>query len=119
MADIKRKAVGEETLRITDCPCCGGSIEIGDCGYTTFNPGWAKCEGECKREWKFSCVDNRWDAGQRWNSLAKKITRKLLVFSLLSVTKYEGTSRDFDLEEMESQAATMLNELKQSIMGGR
>ena len=45
MATISRP--GTETLRLEDCPCCGGDVSVSDCGYSSFNPGTAKCSGEC------------------------------------------------------------------------
>lgn len=39
-------------LRLSVCPGCGGNkIEIGDCGYSSFNIGWVKCLS-CKHEHK-------------------------------------------------------------------
>ena len=40
------------------CRKCGGEdLEMGDCGYTTFNPGWVRClNQDCKHEVKLSDV---------------------------------------------------------------
>lgn len=72
MTDIMRQVTEKERLPIKPCPFCGGNIIAGDCGYSTFNPGFARCEGKCKREFKLGYVDNRWEAGLRWNEYAPK-----------------------------------------------
>lgn len=91
MGKITRPATGEESLQIEDCPCCGGEISVGDCGYSSFNPGWAECKGKCKRRWSFSCVSDKWEVGERWNKKAVAIRKKL---SILSRTKFDASDPD-------------------------
>lgn len=88
---INRTVNTKETLDILPCPFCNGAVQVRDCGYSTFNPGSAKCEGECKREWKLGLVDDRWDAGLSWNRLqpfAKEIEN--LESRLLDVRRQAG-----------------------------
>jgi len=117
MGTIQRKATGTETLSIANCPCCGGDVSVGDCGYSSFNPGWAKCSGNCKREWKFESVDDEWDAGKRWNELAGEIRRRLRAFALVKVDRKLSVSRDFAREDLEDEAQRLLGELEASIIG--
>jgi hypothetical protein len=51
-------------------------VLISDCGYTTFNPGSAKCLGECRREWQLGYVADAWDAGEHWNRLQPFLVEK-------------------------------------------
>jgi hypothetical protein len=38
--------------KMHSCPKCGSDdLEVGDCGYSSFNAGWVKCRG-CKFELK-------------------------------------------------------------------
>lgn len=117
MATITRKATGEESLTLEQCPCCGGEVKVRDCGYTTFNPADVKCQGECKREWKFSDVDDQWDAGLRWNKLAASIKRRLYVFSLLKVDRRLTPSRNYHQEDLEKEAESLRMELESVIIG--
>lgn len=70
--NINRKVPKEETLEILPCPHCGGEVLVIDCGYTTFNPGNASCEGECNRDWRLGYVEDRWHAGEKWNLMQPK-----------------------------------------------
>ena len=92
MAKLTRPRVGEEVLELECCPCCGANeISVGDCGYSSFNPGWAECKN-CKRKWSFSCVNDSWQVGELWNAKAKAIRRKfamLIPFTSQAVTKDE------------------------------
>lgn len=56
-------------MEIKPCPFCGGEVTVGDCGYSSFNPGFADCRGECARHWDLGYVDSAWIAGKRWNSM--------------------------------------------------
>lgn len=47
------------------CPFCDGTVRVSDCGYTTFNPGSAKCDG-CKRHWSLGFVEDASEASARW-----------------------------------------------------
>jgi hypothetical protein len=51
LTNITRKKEGIETLQINDCPNCNGGVEVWDCGYSSFNPGIAKCL-ECEIDGK-------------------------------------------------------------------
>lgn len=75
MGQVRRMKCVEETLDLLPCPFCGGEIITSDCGYTTFNPGSAKCLGECQRKWNLGMVEDAWDAGLRWNGLQPKAVR--------------------------------------------
>jgi hypothetical protein len=116
MRKLTRPATGEEVLQISDCPCCGGEIVVGDCGYSTFNPGWAECK-RCKRKWSFECVDDSWDAGKRWNEKARVMRRELFLLSCLQVKNSGPTiSRNFNDEEIEREAKKMLKRLKEIVI---
>lgn len=117
MGQVTRPATGDEVLELANCPCCGGEISVGDCGYSTFNPGWAECK-LCKRKWAWSCVKDRWDVGQLWNDLAKLIKHKLSVLSYIGVTRSTSIiSRDFRAEKLQEEAAVLLEEFKKTIIG--
>lgn len=117
MTTIQRQATGIETLEIADCPCCGGGITIGDCGYSSFNPGFAQCTGECKRKWKFANVDDQWDAGNQWNSMARQIRFQTHAFTMLAVDSglYKGNT--FTIHVLKLQAKIMLDYLEKLIIG--
>lgn len=119
MGTIKRKATGTESLKLEDCPCCGGDIEVGHCGYSQFNPGWAKCNDDCGREWSFDIVDGEWDAGKKWNKRAKEINRKLKLLSILKVDVKHTTSRDFEREDLEDEAKEMLYGFENLVIGAK
>lgn len=117
MAQLSRQATGFETLDLQKCPCCGGEVLVDDCGYSSFNPGWAQCNG-CKRKWSFECVEDAWDAGKRWNELAKVIQHKLKVLSWLGVKASTSIiSRDFAAEKLQEEAAALLKEFEVSVIG--
>ncbi len=117
MNKIERRATGVETLTLTACPCCGGDVNAGDYGYSSFNPGDAECSGECKRKWELGYVNDKWDAGKRWNQLAKDIQRKMCAFSLLKVDQELSTSRDFAREELKEEALRLLKTLEAVVIG--
>ena len=73
MAKLTRMTESEESIDIKPCPFCGGDVHVSDSGYTTFNPGSAKCLGKCKREWVLGYVENSWGAGLLWNKLQPKV----------------------------------------------
>jgi hypothetical protein len=115
---IERQATGKQTMAIADCPCCGGEISVSDCGYSTFNPGTAKCKGDCKRTWSFSQVEDKWDCGLRWNQRAAEIRRKLKLLSLLGVKRTGvSVSRDYHQEELEEEAEKLLKSFEESVIG--
>jgi len=98
---IERQATGKQTLAIADCPCCGGEVKVSDCGYSTFNPGIAKCIGKCKRNWKLGNVEDRWDCGLEWNKMAAEIRKKLKLLSMLGVkSRGISISRDYHQEDI-------------------
>jgi hypothetical protein len=117
MAQLSRQAKGFETLDLQKCPCCGGEVLVGDCGYTSFNPGWAQCN-KCKRKWSFESVEDSWDAGEQWNALAVKIKHKLKVLSWLGVKASTSIiSRDFAAEKLQEEAAKLLKEFEAIVIG--
>lgn len=75
MTDIVRKSRTEERLVIKPCPICGGDIRASDCGYSSFNPGSAKCKS-CKRVWDLGYVDDAWGAGKLWNEEQPKVKQR-------------------------------------------
>lgn len=107
---------GTEILRIANCPCCGGDVSVSDCGYSTFNPGSAKCCGECKRKWNLGGVDDRWDAGLKWNKKAARIKQRLAAFRLVKVDR-KMSVRDFAREALEKEAKQLICEMESSIIG--
>lgn len=56
----------DATLKILPCPLCSGPVSVKDCGYTTFNPGYAECD-PCDRKWEVGYVDDIADATRKWN----------------------------------------------------
>lgn len=116
MAEIKRKASGEETLKIALCPCCDGEVDVIDCNYSMFNPGQATCH-KCFRRWSLGYVDDRWDAGVGRNAMASIIRRKLKVFDMLGVRTKFSISRCFATEDLEDEAAAMLVSLREHVIG--
>ena len=118
MGIIERPATGKQTMAIADCPCCGGNVEVQDCGYTSFNPGTAKCVGKCKRQWSFSSVEDQWDCGVQWNKRAADIRKKLKLFSMLGVkSRGISISRDYHQEELEEEAEKLLKSFEESVIG--
>ena len=86
MTVLERKATGVEHLQVNNCPCCGSEVSVGDCGYSSANPGWAKCIGSCGREWDMGYVDDEWECGLKWNSRQKDIQHGLKVLAWLKLT---------------------------------
>lgn len=107
---------GTEKLSVEPCPVCGDSVHVTDCGYSSFNPGKAVCNG-CKRLWKLGFVNDQWDAGLAWNNTAKAIAAKLMVFDAIGVIRHYNITRDFAREQIEEQAAAMLGELREKVIG--
>jgi len=107
---------GTEKLSVEVCPACGGSVSVTDCGYSSFNPGQAVCKG-CKRLWNLGFVNDQWDAGLAWNKKAKAIAAKLIVFDAIGVTRHYNITRDLAREQIEEQAAAMLVELREKVIG--
>lgn len=116
MAGLTRPASGEETLNIASCPCCGGEVFVTDCGYSTFNPGHANCR-KCQRRWSLGYVNDRWDAGVGWNAKARELKRKLNLFDMLGVKTKFSISRCFATEDLEDEAAALLKELREHVIG--
>lgn len=116
MSEIKRKASGEETLNIAPCPCCKGEVFVTDCGYSSFNPGHAECQ-RCHHCWLLGYVNDMWDAGLRWNALASIIRHKLKLFDMLGVKTKFGISRRFATEDLEDEAAALLVQLREHVVG--
>jgi len=117
MSEVTRPGV--ETLKLLDCPCCGGSVDVFECGYSSFNPGSARCQGECRRVWELGYVDSEWDCGERWNEKAAEIAKGLRAFSLIRVDKKLTVSRDFSAEALHEKADRLLKKLEQSIIGAK
>lgn len=116
MTVLTKKIQTNQTLHISICPCCNGDVLVRDCGYSSFNPGTAKCAGECKKEWKLGYVDDEFDAGKRWNVLAKSIKDKLGLLKLITVNRVFSISRDFYREEQEDKAEKLLEDIKNRII---
>lgn len=108
---------GTEKLTISDCPCCGGNVEVVDCGYSSFNPGHAQCFGVCAREWSLGYVDDRWDAGERWNKRAREIQTNLRFFAMVKVEQSHGISRDFAEEDAADEARKLLKKFEETLIG--
>lgn len=73
MGEIKitRNSPNTETVFIEPCIKCGGEeINIGDCGYSSFNVAYGKCKNpKCKHEITFGCgwnIDEK-DIVEIWN----------------------------------------------------
>jgi hypothetical protein len=73
-----------------DCPFCGGSVRVRECGYTTFNPGSVfcpRCQWGCKLGW----VNDRQHAVKKWNRAQKYVKRiKALTDELERLNKKAG-----------------------------
>ena len=62
-------------MKAKPCPNCGNTeLDIGDCGYSSFNVAWVKCP-KCTLECKESCCD---DAVPSWNQWCKDPIKELL-----------------------------------------
>lgn len=60
------KSTNSQGIRILPCPSCGNKdVRLFDCGYSSFNPGWAKCK--CGYEFKSGYVDSWKDVVTPWN----------------------------------------------------
>jgi 3-deoxy-D-arabino-heptulosonate 7-phosphate (DAHP) synthase class II len=117
MKKLTRPSSGVEELQIANCPCCDGEVQVGDCGYSSFNPGYAECEN-CERKWSFSCVRDSWEAGQLWNDLAQRIRHKLEVLSWIGVKASQSIiSRDFAAEKLQDEAKVLLKEFEETVIG--
>lgn len=116
VTEIKRKASGEETLKVAVCPCCKGEVCVTDCCYTSFNPGNADCLS-CLRRWDLGYVNDLWDAGLRWNTKASELKRKLELFDMLGVKTTFSISRCFATEDREDEAAELLKSLREHVIG--
>lgn len=116
VSEIKRKASGEETLKVSRCPLCSGEVIVTECGYTSFNQGNADCLS-CLRRWDLGYVNDTWDAGLRWNTKASEIKRKLKLFDMLGVKTKFSISRCFATEDLEDEAAALLVELREHVVG--
>ena len=118
MGVIERQATGKQTMAVADCPCCGGTVHLSDCGYSSFNPGTVKCLGKCKRQWSFGHVEDQWDCGVQWNFRAIEIRKKLRLMSLLGVkSRGISISRDYHQEELEEEAKKLLKSFEESVIG--
>lgn len=67
MGSVSRPS--KEKIELSPCPFCEGDVTAHDCGYTTFNPGWAKCSG-CGRKWEAGWVEDSWQVAVWWNRYA-------------------------------------------------
>ena len=66
MGIVSRTSPVKEYLELNPCPYCNGDVIVTDCGYSSFNPGSARCIA-CQRTWALGYVDDAWQAGERWN----------------------------------------------------
>jgi len=108
MGEVTR--AGTEVLQLHNCPCCGGDVDVVECGYSAFNPGSAYCHGKCGRKWNLSYVDDAWDAGQKWNDRAHEIAMKLAALELLEIKSCKDPG-------VEVTAGLLLTGLRQDIIG--
>jgi len=117
MNKLTRPSTGVEELQISNCPCCDGEVQVGDCGYSSFNPGWADCK-KCNRRWSFSCVRDSWEVGQLWNDRVKIIRHKLEVLSWIGIkASLSIISRDFAAEKLQDEAKVLLREFEETVIG--
>lgn len=117
MPEITRTASGTETLQVERCPNCTGDVNVRDCGYSSFNPGYAECVS-CMMKWKLGFVDDTWDAGLTWNKLAKEISKKLKLLDRVKVRSNISVSRDFDAEQKDDDATNLLKQVRIHIVQG-
>lgn len=118
MPEITRPAHGTETLKIERCPNCTGDVQVRDCGYSSFNPGAAECQS-CKIKWELGNVDDQWDAGLKWNKLAKRIKGQLQLLDRIKVASKFSISRDFHAEDEDDEARKLLKQIRiHIVMGG-
>lgn len=110
-------AGGEETIQIERCPNCTGDVEVRDCGYSSFNPGIAKCVS-CMMGWDLDYVRDARDAGLTWNKLAKEISKKLKLLDRVKVSRKLFISRDFDAEQKDDDAMNLLKQVRIHIVQG-
>lgn len=110
-----------ETLSILPCPACGTDVMIRDCGYSTFNAGVAECckDVSCGMKWDLDFVQDKWDAGLKWNELCRSINHKLHLLSLLEVKSETSISRDFAREDKEQEAKVFKEEIRLLIIEGK
>lgn len=113
MSNITRP--GTETLKIEPCPCCGGEVNVSDCGYSSFNPGFAHCLGECGREWDLGYVDNEWNAGEIWNATSKRISIDFHALALIAIEKRASPNRA--TKALEKRAEELLDGVLENIIG--
>ena len=114
MTDIHRKVSKNETLKIHPCPYCEGDVKVRECGYTTFNPGYASCS-TCKKEWSLGYVDDQWGAGEVWNEKAAKMAGRIGQLRFIKMRFEAGRmlspSRDCQNEAMEEGCLKLLDDL--------
>lgn len=106
MGQITRTVVGEETLDIENCPCCDGEIKIRDCGYSSFNIGWAECQS-CKRKWTENYAGDRWSIAKNWNKTAQTIKQKLIIINNLVAADHR----------LVTKAKKILKEFREYVIG--
>lgn len=70
MGYITEKQTIEKKIKVLPCVKCGSeNIDINDCGYSSFNVAWGKCE-DCKHEVKISpcgCDITKTAIAKTWN----------------------------------------------------
>jgi hypothetical protein len=110
----------QEELTILPCPSCNSdsALLVGDCGYTSFNPGIAKCI-YCNLEWNLGFVGDQWSAGLKWNKLCREINRKLRLLSLLKPESKLSVSRDYEAENDEFDANQFKDSIRLLIIEGK
>lgn len=118
MGEVTRPGV--EKLELRPCPCCGGRVDVSECGYSSFNPGAAYCRGDCKREWDLGYVDSTWDCGERWNAKADQIRRQLRALVIIKVDKNAPVLATFYRRDHVIDDAEQLRQfLETTIIGAR
>lgn len=115
MSEVTRPGV--ETLKLLNCPCCGGDIDVFECGYSSFNPGSARCQGECRRVWELGYVDSEWDCGERWNKKSATISKRLRALGLLKAGLRMTEDTEIASREAQEEAILLLDDLEVAIIG--
>lgn len=109
MANITRPAQRDDVLVIENCPCCDGDVLVSDCGYSTFNPGYAAC-ARCHRKWNLGLVNDKWNAGEVWNKRAVEIKEKLRLITVIRRDVPVCSVDDF------AKATRLLNEMIEEVV---
>lgn len=111
MSEVTRTRIGTETLQLKPCPVCSGDIYVWDCGYASFNPGWAKCR-KCQRQWDMGYVNDEWGAGVNWNRKTVQITEDLAAFGMIKIVSKRSATA-----VTAKRAKQLYDDLRQRVIG--